>query len=540
MKEIALINGNIITLDEQVPEAEAVYIQDGKIVKVGDQQDIDSYITNDTEVIDLQGKTVLPGFIESHTHPLSFGIGSVFELDCRASAVGSIEEMKSKLQEHANQHQDHEWIYGYGWNENKLTEKQVPTKWDLDDAVPDRPVVLRRTCGHIYVANSKALELAGINQDTPDPPGGRIVRDSTTNEPTGVLEESANLLLPKPKYSLADAAEGLRHVQDYCLSHGITTIHEALIGKPFDYQVYQHAQRNNELDVRFRLWFWAIKNEERYGFLDSMIGMGLESGFGNDMLNIQGSKFMIDGAGSGKTAAVYEPYVDDPDNYGLLLYEEDKMISEITRSIEHGLRVAVHAIGDHAMEIAIKSFENALNVKSAEEIREMRNRIEHCVLPVGDHLERMKQLNLIASSSTGFISQIGDNYCKYFGTERANLMFPHRTYQKYGIVAPGNSDLPVTDANPFTGIYGLVTRKTETGALFAEHEAISTLDAIKAYTIDAAYAACEEDKLGSISENKLADLIIVSENPLTVDPDHLKDLEVELTMVNGEVLYDKR
>lgn len=531
--DVIFINGHILTMNDEQKEAQAVAVRNGSIVWVGKNDDVLALKGENTDVVDLEGKTMMPGFVESHTHTTGYGL-NLLQVDLRPEKAPALDDFLQKIKEAVERTPKGEWIRGWGWDDSRLAEKRNPTRWDLDKVAPDHPVFLKRTCGHVAVANSKALEISGITKDTPDPYGGHIVKDKETGEPTGLLQEKAQGLIKIPKFTFKDVAEGLKLAQKDYAKWGITTLHD-MSTQAIDLQVFQYLRDTGELTVRVRPWIWAMDQEPRVGLLDDLIALGIRSGFGDDMVKIQGSKFMLDGSAGGRTAAVAEPYEDD-DSKGILYYTKDEVAPYMKKSIEAGLRVAIHAIGERAIDVAIESFKEA---HESVDITKMRNRIEHCGLPTDEHLQAMKDLELIAASSIGFIYHLGDSYIKNLGPERMKRAYPHKSFKEYGIVAPGNSDLPVTNGNPWYGIYAAVTRKTISGQVSDTVQNISVYDALKAYTTDAAYSSFEEDTLGVIKENAKADLIVLSDNPLEVDVEQLKDISIDATYMNGKLIYSK-
>lgn len=531
--DLILINGNVITLEEKL--AEAVAVRDGKIIFVGLSEDCLSYKGSDSEIIDLNGKTLMPGFIESHGHPLIFG-NTFLEVDCGPSAVDSIEELLISIKEKAETLSDGQWILGGGWDDSKFLEKRTPTRWDLDKVAPNHPVFLRRTCGHTVVTNSKALELADITKETSQVEGGHIQIDLVTGEPTGILQERAIQLIPVPAYSNEVLHEGMLAAQKQFAEWGMTTIH-CMSTHQQEMTVYQNLLKRDELTIRYRLWLWALSKLNSPGCLNETIQLGVQSGFGNEFIKIQGMKFMLDGSIGGKTAAVEVPYLGEEKETGILYSSEDALIPHVTAANQANLRVAIHAIGERAIDQALNIIEAAS--EEVNSVKSMRNRIEHCTLVNEGHAKRLKELGVVVGSSTGFILPSADNYIRVLGMERAKQILPHGLYKKYGIIAPGNSDLPVVNGNPFEGIYGMVTRKTENGVVLGEEHAVSVEEALKAFTLDAAYSSYEEDILGSIKVNKLADMIMLSDNPFSIDPEKLKDIVVEMTIMGGKIIFTK-
>lgn len=532
MVDLIFLNGNVLTMNDDQPIASAVVVSKGEIVYVGDDAGARKFFNENVEIIDLQGKTLMPSFIESHTHPPSYGL-NLLEVNCSGSVNTSVQDILKRIKEAAEETPPGQWIKGWGWDDSKLIEKRYPTLKELDEVAPNHPVFLKRTCSHMAVLNSKGMELSGITKDTPNPSGGSIVKDEN-GELTGLLQENAMQAVPLPNYSIDDMIKGLTLAQKDFAKWGITTVHD-MSGQKDNMIAYQRMYQEGKLKVRVRPWIRATTHNLSIGLLDEMIALGIRSGFGNEMIKIQGMKATLDGSVGGRTAAVSKPYEND-DSTGILYYNADHIIPFVKRAAEAGLRFSMHAIGDRTIEVVLQAYEET---QKHIDITKMRNRIEHCALPTDNHLERIKNLGLIAASSVGFLYSIGDSYLKNLGSERMKRVFPHKLFKKYGIVAPGNSDLPVTDGNPWYGIYSAVTRKSMSGQVLDTEQNISVYDAIKAYTVDAAYSSMEEDILGCIKVNAKADLIIVSDDPLSIDVERLKDIKVEATFLNGELIYSK-
>ncbi|WP_051353048.1 amidohydrolase [Thalassobacillus devorans] len=530
--DLIFINGTILTMDDTAPAASAVVVKNGEVVYVGETEAALAWKQEKKEVIDLAGKTLMPSFIESHIHPSIYGL-TLLEVDCKPTATPSIAAITEKISEKAADTPEGEWIMGWGWDDSKMVDKRNPTRWDLDQAAPNHPVVLKRACAHMAVANSKALELSGVSEDTPKPEGGNIERDEQ-GRLTGLLQEKAQGLLKAPKYGPEDMARGMKLAQDQFAAWGVTTVH-CMSTQTADLQVYQTLLEQETLNVRVRPWIWAIDQNGFDGSMEEVLKVGLRSGFGNDMLKIQGLKFMLDGSVGGKTAAVSKPYIGTEET-GILYNTVEEIAPLIQRGIEAGLRIAIHAIGDRAIDVAIQSYER-INEKTP--IKHMRNRIEHCIFPTTEHLRKMKDLELIAGSSIGFLYHIGDNYLAKAGEERMKHAFPHQSFKQAGVVAPGNSDLPVNDGNPWMGIYSAVTRKTANGQVAGTEEKISVWEALKAFTIDAAYSSFEEQTLGVIKPGAKADLMVLSQNPLEIEAEQLLDIETEETYLAGKKIYSK-
>ncbi|MBD1221278.1 amidohydrolase [Virgibacillus halodenitrificans] len=526
------INGQVITMNKEHEEASTIVVKNGTIVAVGQHDLIELWQEKDTKIVDLQRKTIMPSFIESHVHPVIYA-KNIIQVDCSPRAVSTVSDILIKVKQEAASVKEGQWIRGYGWNDSQIEEGRAPTRKELDEVAPNNPVILKRTCNHVAVVNTKALELSDINEKTPNPQGGEFIKDSN-GEMNGIVQEQALNLINPPPYSEEELTKGFNIAQENFLKWGITTVHE-MAGTTEEMSLYQKLHHEKNLRIRVRPWLLALDIAGMKGMLSSVLNVGLRSNFGDDYLTIQGVKFLLDGAGSGGTARVYEPNVSNGKR-GIIYYDIDQYAPYVEQSIKAGLRTAVHAIGDEAIELALKGYER---VGESVDITNMRNRIEHCGLPTEEQLKRMKKLELVAASSVGFIYHVGDNYLYHYGKERMKRLYPHKSFKDYGIIAPANSDLPVVSGNPFQGMYGAVTRKTHQGTILDDEQGISVFDALKAYTVDAAYSSFEEDKLGVIKKGAKADLIVISDNPLKVDVETLKDIYVEQTYVDGLLVWDK-
>jgi predicted amidohydrolase YtcJ len=534
--DLILLNGKVITVDSENSIVEAVAIKDGKIVRVGNNKEVKKLAGQKTLIIDLRGKAVLPGFIDTHLHPGLFGI-NLMEVDCRSPPVKSIADILERIKKRANKLPGGTWVRGWGYDDTKLIEKRHPTRWDLDKATTDHPVYLRRICGHVGVANSKALELAGISKHTPDPPGGKIERDPKTGEPTGVLRETAQILDIIPPYSEEEIKEALRLACEKFTQWGLTTVGDAAGSfadkyTPLYIRAYQDLLAEGKLPLRVRIMLSGTVPS----MLDAVQKIGLKTGWGNDMLKVTGGKLIVDGGIGARTAYVYESYINDPENFGILRINPDELKEKIIKMHEAGLRPCVHAIGDKAIDLVLDAFEEALKKKPNPD---HRMRIEHCSLCTPKQLRRIAKLGIIAASSITFIYHLGDSFKSNLGKERMKWCYPLKAQKDYGIVTCANSDCPVCSANPMLGIYSAVTRKTLNRDVLDNSECISVMEAIRMYTINAAYAFFDEEIIGSIEPGKLADLVVLSEDILTIPPEEIKNVEVIMTIINGKIVYQK-
>jgi len=528
--DMILVNGKVVTVDRKDTITEGVAVKNGLILSTGSTKEIMKLVGPKTRVIDLKGKTLLPGFIDTHTHPPSAGT-RIFTVDLRDPNVKSIKDIQKLVRQRAEKASAEKWIRVSNYNDLKLAERRHVTRWELDEAAPKHPVFITTDTGHLHVANSKALELAGVTRDTADPPGGKIDKDPNTHEPTGLLYETAGGLVSRliPAYTLEETKEGLRHVFKQFLQWGVTTTHDAGAG-PVSMKAYQELLAAGEMPVRVLL---MVRGP---GTLDHLIGLGVESGFGGDKLKVMSVKLMGDGSGAGGTAAVYEPQHRGTKDLGLMVTPSEELKRLIIRAHEEGLRVSVHAIGDRAIDAALDGIEEAQKRKP---VRDMRHRIEHCSLCPPRQMDRIKKLGVTPSVSIGYMWGIGDNYAENFGPEREMWLHPLKSMKERSIIAGGNSDYAVSDGNPLLQIYAAVTRKTMTGRVVGAGEAISVMDAIRLYTQNGAYLGKEEDVKGSLEPGKFADMVVLDGDILTTPPDEIKDLKVVTTIVGGEILYER-
>jgi predicted amidohydrolase YtcJ len=527
--DIVFRNGKVIQVDKQNSITQAIAIRDGRILMVGTNDVIDEIIGDETEIIDLGGKTVLPGLIDSHLHPGSYGVFLVRGVACGPD-IDSINQLLRRLAEKVEETSKGNWILGYRLDDVRLG--RYPTRWELDAVTPENPLYIQRRDGHIGVVNSLALEKAGVTEETLDPPHGKIQRDEQ-GIPTGVLMESAKntVLEVLPPYTVDEYERGLNLVIDEFLENGLTTIHASMTDSK-EFTAFQNLRRRGQL--RIRVCIHASGREE--GMLESLISLGIQTPFGDDWLKLTEIEWVFDTSTSGRTAAYYEPYVGEPDNTGILLYDQEDIEGRVRRAHKARIRVGLDGIGDRGIDRALDVIEAAL---LEDPWIDHRHRIEHCCYVTPQIQDRLIQLEVIDASATGFLYDLGDAYKQNRGAQAMRYMWPHRTLIDRGIIAPGHSDCPVCTSNPWVAIYGMATRKTSSGDILYAGEAVNPIEAIRAYTIDGAYAAWEEDIKGSIEPGKLADLVVVDRDPLSIPVDDLKNVKTIMTIIGGKIEYKK-
>jgi len=517
---LAILNANVITSNPKQPRAEAIAIQNGKIIAVGSNKEIRNHVGNKTKVIDAEEKTVIPGLIDCHVHMTDFG-QSLEALDLRETK--SIGEMQRKLKEYSEKNPEKSWILGGRWDQEEFEERRYPNRWDLDAALADKPVFLTRVCGHMGVVNSRALQLAGITKET-SIEGGKIDLDEASGELNGILRENALELVWKviPKPGPGELENACLRACRKAVKVGLTGVHW-LVNTSDEISVIQKLHCEGKLPLRVYLGIPA-------NLLDELIGLGLLTGFGNDMVKIGFVKVFADGSLGAHTAALKEPYSDKPEVSGMMLYTQKKLNRLILKAHKAGLQVGVHAIGDRAIESVLKAFSKALKEFPR---KNHRHRIEHCSVLNPRLIEHMKSLGLIASIQPQFI--ISDFWiADRVGKARALWVYPFKTLMREGLIVASGSDCPVDPINPLLGVWAAATRKS-----FSQ-ESLTVEEVLRTYTLNAAYASFDENKKGTIEVGKFADLTILSDDLFNVPPDKIKRAHVEMTIVDGKIVYARK
>lgn len=527
--DLLLRNATVITLDPARPAASAIAVSGGRITWVGDQGDARQQAGGSGREVDLGGATVVPGFIDAHHHLMTLGFW-MSQIDCAYPSMRSITEIVEAVARRARDTTPGEWIRGRGYDDNKLAERRHLTRHDLDAVSPRHPVMIRNASGHMCVVNSVALRQAGIGRGTPSPFGGHIDVDAG-GEPTGLLQETAQSLLGVP-FLPADKDELRRYLhtagQAY-LAAGVTSGHEAGIFSPAEFGVLQDAWAEGTLALRT---YMMIRNP----MIDALEGVGLHTGFGDDWLRVGSIKIVSDGSLIGRTAAVSSPFQHAAgDDLGLAMFTQAELDDLVWRGHREGWQMAIHAIGDRAIGMCLDAYESALRRLPRPD---HRHRIEHCGILRPDLIARMASLGVIPVGQPPFIAEFGDGFLAHLGAERSQLTYPLRSLLAAGIPVAGSSDSPVSSYQPLLGIQAAVTEKTMTGADFAPEEALTVEEAIALYTRNAAYAAFDEDKKGSITPGKYADLAVLARDPRAGPPEAIAGIPVAATIQGGEFVYE--
>ncbi len=535
--ELVVVAANIITVDDAHPRAEALAVRDGKLVAVGSGPEVRALIGPDTQVIDAVGRTITPGFIDAHMHPgPSYPVTSrLGQVDLSPASVGSIDALIVMLQEKARITPTGQWVIGSRYQDTKLGRH--PTRHDLDRASTEHPIRIGHSSGHVSAVNSYALEMAGITRRTPDPAGGGFERDAN-GEPTGVVWENAIQLVnragpPLPEPTHEEELEGLRLTFETFLSKGITSIVDAG-GSPGSFRRYQDAVERGE-PVRVTIMF-------RSRYLDDLKELSLRTRFGDDHLRIGAIKMIHGNSLSGRTCWLYAPYdIINPktgkkDYYGIPPARSQEQLDELVFEIHAaGFQVAVHSNGDREIDMVLNAIDKALVSLPRPD---HRHRLEHASVVNPSILERAKQLKVVLALHS-YVWEHGDKMEAY-GEARWGMMHPNRSALDLGIPVAGNSDSGVSAADPMLRIQSMVTRTSAEGKVYGAEQRISAEEAIAVWTLGSAYSTFDEDIKGSIQVGKLADFVILSDDPTVVPADRIKEIAVEMTFIDGSLVYERR
>jgi predicted amidohydrolase YtcJ len=530
--DLALLNGKVWTVDPARPRAEAVACRDGRIVAVGTTAEVKAWVGPRTRVVDLKGKLLVPGFNDAHVH---FYTGGRNLASVQLRDAPSQEEFRERIRAFAAKLPAGRWITGGDWDHENWTPAALPTRQLIDDASAGHPIFVSRLDGHMGLANTAALKLAGITRATPDPPGGAIVRDAA-GEPTGVLKDAAmgpvGRVIPAP--SAAEIDEAVRAALRYAAANGVTSVQD-MSASPDVLRSYQRLLAAGELTVR-------VYGAQPLASWRRLADVGLAASFGGDILKIGNLKGFADGSLGSTTALLFEPYLDAPSTRGLAADEmipESKMRDRILAADRAGLQVSIHAIGDQANHLVLAMFDDVARTNGA---RDRRFRIEHAQHLAADDIPRFGRQHVIASMQPYHAIDDGRWAEKRIGAARAQGTYAFRTLLDTGAVLAFGSDWHVAPMQPLMGIYAAATRRTLDGKHpdgWVPEQKITVAEAIRAYTMGAAYASFEELIKGSIEPGKLADLAVISDDILTIAPADIARARVVLTVAGGRVVFER-
>ena len=533
-------NGNIITVNEKEPTIDAVLVENGKIIKTGSKEEILKLKNEDTELIDLDGKTMLPGFIDSHSHIIAVAQTlMIVNLSDANSKEEFIEILKDYIQN--NPPKNGEWIIGFGYDNTRYENEEHPTKFDLDMVSKDIPIFISHASGHIATTNSKALEAFGYVGTSYEVPEGGVVRTiEGSNEPNGILEENACLSPEKRKVIPAPSVDTLlsciKKAQQIYSSYGLTTAQDASIDENLN-QLLNLAAQKNELIIDI------VGQAVQHTTLKLLKNEGTPKRKYYNHYKLLGGKTWLDGSPQGKTAWLTKPYYEVPEgeskDYCGYATQEDKDVIEYFKSlIENNIQVNVHCNGDAASDQFIRCYKKALEMTDNK--TDLRPVMVHAQTVREDQLDDMKELGIIPTFFLDHIWFWGDyHYESVFGAERANRISPSKSALRRNINFTLHQDSPVKMPNQILAMHNAVNRQTQSGRILGADQRLSIMEAIKALTINAAYQYFEEDEKGSIEEGKVADFVILDRNPLAVNPSEIKEIKVLETIKEGNTIYKK-
>ena len=541
--DLVLLNGKIATVDDSNPYVEAVAVKADTIIALGSSEEIKKYIGDSTNVIDLKNAFAMPGFIESHAHLMELGEAQMQLKLQTARNWDEVIEMAAKARENASLG---EWIVGQGWHQDKFNPKPMPSVEgypvhnELSNAVPNNPVLFMHASGHALFANAKAMELAGITKETPDPPGGKIVRDSLGNA-IGVFEENAMDLINNvyqkyldqrtPEQVILHEIKSVQLAQDDCLRKGITSFHDA--GETFAIiDFLKQLADSNELKIRLN-----VMVRDSFQAMQAKLKDYKLYGYGNNHLSVHSIKQYVDGALGSRGAWLLEPYSDMPSTSGFNVTPLDYLQKVADLAIQNGFQMCTHAIGDRGNREVLDIYENTF--KKYPDKKDLRWRIEHAQHLSPQDIPRFAKLGVIAAMQTVHCTSDAVFVPKRLGDERSKEgAYVWRKLIDSGAVICDGTDAPVEDEDPIKCYYAAVTRKLADGSTFYPEEKMTRMEALKSYTTNGAYAAFEENIKGKLKPGMLADITVLSNDLLTVPDDQILNTKVLYTIVGGKILYD--
>ncbi|CAK7259741.1 MULTISPECIES: amidohydrolase [unclassified Shinella] len=534
--DLVLINGRIWRGREE-GICEALAIWQGKVLATGSTADMLSLKGAATEVIDLEGRFATPGLIDNHLHLIATGIAMGF-VDATPAAAPTLATLMKGIAERAASTPEGGWVRARGYDQVKLDTGRHPTRDDLDRAAPDHPVLLTRACGHVSIANSRALELAGISEATPVPDGGVIgITDGKLN---GFLAENAQNLVKAvmPPATTEELIDGIERAGRHLLSFGITSCMDAAVGHVAGFaeiQAYEMAKLSGRLPVR--VWL-TLLGDPGVSIVEDAWRAGLLSGAGDDMLRVGGVKVFLDGSAGGRTAWMTKPYEGEPDNIGVQMLPDETVEAVVRDCHDRGYQMVCHAIGDGAIEQLITAYEKAL---AANPDPDRRHRIEHCGFSTPEQHARMQAAGILPAPQMAFIHDFGDSYISVLGEARGKPSYPIGTWMRMGLNPSTGSDSPVCSPDPFPNLHAMITRQTGKGTVMDASERLSPEEALQAYTEHGAYSQKAEGVKGRLIPGQWADIAVFDNDLLAAEPKTiLSGTRCLLTLLAGRVVHDAR
>jgi predicted amidohydrolase YtcJ len=513
MFDSILFNARVLTLDRKYPLANCIAIRNGKIQMVTAKEHFSKDEVASREYLDCGGRTVVPGFIDAHCHLFALAESLVTLNLAHSNQIKSIQDIKDLIRQSAEGLKPGEWIRGSGYDEFSLIERRCPNRWDLDEVAPANPVKLTHRSGHAHLLNSLALKKVGISNETSDPPGGIIERDLPSGEPCGLLFGMNDFLKNRiPPMETERLEVGMKKANQILLSLGITSVQDA------------SPSNNLERFERMHIWKEAQIVKPRITLM-----LGWEE-FNNP--NFSRGVFPV----QEESLRLGPVKIMVKETTGQLHPSQSKLKEMIQRIHRSGLQAALHVMEIRSIEAAFAAIEETLRIFPKSD---HRHRLEHCSLCTTEMAKRLADLGVTVVTMPAFLYYHGSRYLRTIPFEEIPFLYPLGTLKKHGVPLAAGSDSPMTPIDPFIGIYAAAFRKTETGEVVCEEERINTLEALKLYTIQAAHASFEETIKGSISPGKMADLVVLNEDPTLLPSERIKDLQVEMTILGGEVVWER-
>lgn len=524
--DLILYNANVWTVNAALPRAQAIAVAGGRFLAIGSNDEVLALAAGKAKKIDIGGNTILPGFIDAHSHPAEAGLDHLRMVDCD---LRSIADILAALRKRASQTTSGQWVLGFKYDDTKTSDGRPLALKDLDEAVPDHPVFIEHRGGHTAWVNSAALKFAQVDDKTPDPPGGRYDHDPATGKLTGHLREQAKvgfqLLIPS-NFTRDDHREGVKLIAKMMTRTGITSVTDAF-GSPEDLRGYQDARDAGDLLLR-------VYCHIGYQFIDRMLEAGIRTGLGDEWVRVGAQKMLCDGSISERTARLSQPYMGRPNDFGILVTPEDQLYELAKKAHAAGWQLGTHANGDVAIDITLRVYE-----RLQKEIprRDPRFRVEHCTVVNDSLVERIRALGAIPTPFSTYVYYHGEKM-KEYGAERLDNMFALRSFLNAGIRPTQASDYPPGPFEPMMALESEVTRTDSKGNVWGAKQKISVEEAIRVGTINGAYASYEEGLKGSIEPGKLADLVVLGRDPFKVDPSQLINIPIERTMAGGKWVFE--
>jgi hypothetical protein len=554
--DLVLTNGIISTMDENHPRASMIAIRGESIIAVAynisdavkseQAAEVQALIGPNTRVIDLGGKFAMPGFNDAHIH--LFG-AAYAKLQIDFTGVKSIAEFQDRIRARLKDYKPGEWILGRGWDHTLWPEKKFPDRQNLDAVSTDHPMVFGRLDGHVAIANSRALKIAGVTRDTPDPPGGHIERDASSGEPTGMLEESAMSLVYGriPRYSMEQRRRAFQLVMDEAVQYGVTSVQDNSVMDADDaanygwqnFLVLDQLKREGKLKFHVTEWLPFLAPVSRLEEMRRFGGSSTPENPGDPWLKTGQAKLIMDGSLGSRTAAMLAPYSDDPSTSGILEIEPDRLKQMAIERDRAGFQLGFHAIGDRANRVALDTFAAVLEANGP---RDRRDRVEHAQVVEAVDFTRFGKLNVIASMQPAHLLDDERWATDRLGPERSRGAYAWHTMERNGVPLAFGTDYPVVPINPLRGIYACVTRQLTDGMPkrgWQPQERLRAKDCFRAYTVGSAFAQFEEQRKGTIAPGMLADIVVYPKDLNETKPSEILTISVVMTIVGGKIVYQQ-